>query len=83
MGISNGGYMVYRMACERPELFAAFATLSATVPSTYLNSCKPSRAIPVLMMNGTADMIVPFYGNGLVGSMSLLPSSARRNCSRS
>ncbi len=73
MGLSNGGYMVYRMACERPELFAAFATLSATVPSTYLNSCKPSRAIPVLMINGTADMIVPFFGNGLAGSMSLLP----------
>jgi polyhydroxybutyrate depolymerase len=73
MGISNGGYMVYRMACERPELFAAFATLSATVPSTYLNSCKPPRPVPVLMINGTADMIVPFYGNGLPGSMSLLP----------
>jgi polyhydroxybutyrate depolymerase len=73
MGISNGGYMVYRMACERPELFAAFATLSATVPSTYVHSCKPSRAVPVMMMNGTADMIVPFYGNGLPGSMSLLP----------
>ncbi len=73
MGISNGGYMVYRMACERPELFAAFATLSATVPSYYVNSCKPSRAVPVLMINGTADMIVPFFGNGLAGSMSLLP----------
>jgi polyhydroxybutyrate depolymerase len=72
-GLSNGGYMVYRMACERPELFAAFATLSATVPSTYVNSCKPARAVPVLMINGTADMIVPFYGNGLGGSMSLLP----------
>lgn len=73
MGISNGGYMVYRMACERPELFAAFATLSATVPSYYTGSCKPSRPIPVLMINGTADMIVPFHGNGLPGSMSLLP----------
>src|SRR6185312_4421051 len=38
-----------------------------------VNSCKPARAVPVLMINGTADMIVPFYGNGLVGSMSLLP----------
>jgi polyhydroxybutyrate depolymerase len=65
--------MVYRMACERPELFAAFATLSATVPSYYTASCKPSRPIPVLMINGTADMIVPFHGNGLPGSMSLLP----------
>lgn len=73
MGISNGGYMVYRMACERPEMFAAFATLSATVPSYYVNSCKPGRPVPVLMMNGTADMIVPYYGNGLPGSMSLLP----------
>jgi len=73
MGLSNGGYMVYRMACERPELFAAFATLSATVPGYYVNSCKPSRSVPLLMINGTADMIVPFFGNGLGGSMSLLP----------
>jgi polyhydroxybutyrate depolymerase len=73
MGLSNGGYMTYRMACERPELFAAFATLSATVPSTYVHSCRPHHAVPVLMMNGTADMVVPFYGNGLPGQMSLLP----------
>jgi polyhydroxybutyrate depolymerase len=25
------------------------------------------------MINGTADMIVPFFGNGLPGAMSLLP----------
>lgn len=65
--------MTYRMACERPELFAAFATLSATVPSTYVRTCRPGRAVPVLMMNGTADMVVPFYGNGLPGQMALLP----------
>jgi polyhydroxybutyrate depolymerase len=73
VGLSNGGYMTYRMACERPDLFAAFATLSATVPTTYRTSCKPSRAVPVLMINGTADMIVPFYGNALPGIMSLYP----------
>ncbi len=73
VGLSNGGYMAYRMACERPELFAAFATLSATVPTSYRTSCKPSRAVPVLMINGTADMVVPFYGNALPGVMSLYP----------
>jgi len=73
VGLSNGGYMAYRMACERPDLFAAFATLSATVPTSYRTSCKPSRAIPVLMINGTADMVVPFYGNALPGVMSLYP----------
>jgi polyhydroxybutyrate depolymerase len=65
--------MTYRMACERPDLFAAFATLSATVPTSYRTSCNPSRAVPVLMINGTADMIVPFYGNSLPGVMSLYP----------
>lgn len=73
VGLSNGGYMTYRMACERPGLFAAFATLSATVPSSYLKTCRPHRPVPVLMMNGTADMVVPYYGNGLPGRMSLLP----------
>ncbi len=73
VGLSNGGYMAYRMACERSDLFAAFATLSATVPTSYRTSCKPSRSVPVLMINGTADMIVPFYGNALPGVMSLYP----------
>lgn len=73
VGLSNGGYMAYRMACERPDLFAAFATLSATVPTSYRTSCKPSRPVPVLMINGTADMVVPFYGNSLPGVMSLYP----------
>jgi len=73
VGLSNGGYMTYRMACERPDLFAAYATLSATVPTSYRTSCRPSRAVPVLMINGTADMIVPFYGNALPGFMSLYP----------
>jgi polyhydroxybutyrate depolymerase len=73
VGLSNGGYMTYRMACERADLFAAFATLSATVPTAYHTTCKPSRAVPVLMINGTADMIVPFYGNALPGVMSLYP----------
>jgi polyhydroxybutyrate depolymerase len=73
VGLSNGGYMTFRMACERPDLFAAFATLSATVPTTYRNTCKPSRPVPMLMINGTADMVVPFYGNSLPGVMSLYP----------
>ncbi len=73
VGLSNGGYMTFRMACERPELFAAIATLSATVPTSYRTSCKPRRAVPVLMINGTADMVVPFYGNALPGVMSLYP----------
>jgi len=73
VGLSNGGYMAYRMACERADLFAAFATLSATVPTSYRTTCKPSRAVPVLMINGTADMVVPFYGNALPGVMSLYP----------
>jgi polyhydroxybutyrate depolymerase len=73
VGLSNGGYMTYRMACERPELFAAFATLSATVPTSYRTTCKPSRSVPLLMINGTADMVVPFYGNALPGVMSLYP----------
>jgi polyhydroxybutyrate depolymerase len=61
LGHSNGGYMAYRMACERADVVVAIASLAgnaATTPST----CTPSQQVNVVHLHGTDDNIVPFTG---------------------
>jgi polyhydroxybutyrate depolymerase len=64
-GPSNGGMMTFRLVCEAAELFAAAAPIIASLPADLAVSCKPARAIPTLVMNGTADPLVPYGGGGV------------------
>lgn len=60
-GSSNGGQMAYRLAIEQPEYFAAIAVFIGNLPEDTL--CEnPSSRMPVLMVNGTDDPIIPFDG---------------------
>jgi polyhydroxybutyrate depolymerase len=61
IGHSNGGYMSYRMACERSDIIAAIAPLAGNAASA-ASSCTPDRPVNVLHMHGTADDVVPFTG---------------------
>jgi polyhydroxybutyrate depolymerase len=73
-GFSNGGSMAYRLATDAPERFAAVAAVVAQVPEPENSKCRqPSGQIPVLIMNGTSDPIVPWEG----GIASLFGISAR------
>lgn len=58
-GISNGGMMALRLICDRPDLFAAAAVVVASMPESTAPRCRPSRPIPVMIMNGTQDTLVP------------------------
>lgn len=57
-GMSNGGFLSYRFACEQ-TLFAAIAPVAAIVS---VPTCTPSRAVPVLHFHGSADLLVPVDG---------------------
>jgi polyhydroxybutyrate depolymerase len=61
-GASNGGMMSLRMGCEAAELFAGIAPVIANLPTDIAGSCKPRRPTPMLMINGTADPLVPWGG---------------------
>ena len=64
-GASNGGMMAYRTAMNAPNLVAAAAAVIANLPDP--SECPgPFRAMPVLIMNGTADPLMPWDG-GCVG----------------
>lgn len=60
-GMSNGGYMSHRLACEHPDVFAAVAPVAGTLSTS---DCNPSRPISVVHFHGTADMNVPYEGGG-------------------
>ena len=61
-GVSNGGHMTLTLACSHAELFAAAASVIASFTDTMLAACKPSRPIPMLLMNGTADPLIAYNG---------------------
>jgi polyhydroxybutyrate depolymerase len=61
-GVSNGGAMAMTLVCARAELFAAAASVIFNLTDEMANACHPSRAVPMLMMNGTADPLIPYQG---------------------
>lgn len=58
-GLSNGGFMSYRVACEMPDRVAAVAALGCALP---FSDCPPGRPVPVMHIHGTADRWIPFEG---------------------
>jgi len=62
-GLSNGGFFVQRLACERADRFAAVASVAATIDVDAMAACAPSRPIPVMLFNGTADRNVFWNGS--------------------
>lgn len=52
-GLSNGGAMSHRVACERPDVFAAVAPVAGTNQLSTSAPC--AAAVPVLQVHGTSD----------------------------
>jgi polyhydroxybutyrate depolymerase len=66
-GISNGGYMTYRLISEAPELFAAAAPVAAHLglaggdaPAFEKFSVEAADPVPILHFHGTADERVAY-----------------------
>jgi polyhydroxybutyrate depolymerase len=62
-GISNGGMMSFALACKAGSLFAGIGTVIANMPAG-IEPCA-ARPMPVVMINGTADPMVPYAGGGV------------------
>jgi polyhydroxybutyrate depolymerase len=61
-GVSNGGAMAMTLACARADLFAAGASVIMNLTDEAAVTCHPSRPLPMLIMNGTADPLIPYEG---------------------
>ena len=66
-GISNGGMMAQRLACEQADRIAGIATVAGGLPEPLQATCKPARALPVLVIHGTEDPIGPWSGGAVAG----------------
>jgi polyhydroxybutyrate depolymerase len=64
-GMSNGGFMTNRLACDRADVFAAIAPVAGTLGKGV--ACNPSRPVSVLEEHGTVDPLVPFNGGNVRG----------------
>lgn len=75
-GFSNGGMMAMRAACERPDLFAAVASVAGTLVAP----CAADRPVSVLQVTGMRDVLVPYRGTSWSGTLrsplSALPVAA-------
>jgi polyhydroxybutyrate depolymerase len=67
-GISNGGFMAQRLACEQNSEFAAFASVAATGYGAMPATCGARGPVDALYLHGTLDSLVPWQGRRVVGA---------------
>jgi len=66
-GISNGGFLTSRLACELPNRIAAIAVVAASLNVD--EGYKPVKPMPVMYMHGTADPVLPYKGGKKFGRL--------------
>ncbi len=69
-GLSNGGYLSYRLACEASDLFVAVAPSAGAIgtaaigggtsTTSDLTACTPTHKVSVLDIHGTSDPLIPY-----------------------
>jgi len=63
-GMSNGGAMAHRLACEMADVFAAAGVVAGPILSSP-GGCQPARPVPIVGFYGTEDPIVAYEGGVL------------------
>jgi len=69
VGVLTGGGMVYDLACQTADLFAAVSPAAFDLVQENVDDCGPRRPISEISFRGTADPRVPYAG----GASSLVP----------
>ena len=64
-GMSNGGFMSGRLACQMSDRIAAVAIVAASLSEAEAASCHPEAPVSVLVLQGTEDPLVPLAGGAL------------------
>lgn len=69
VGTSGGGHMAYKLALTMPERFRAITALIANLPDTNNIDCAEKKmALPVMIVNGTADKVNPYEGGEVISN---------------
>jgi polyhydroxybutyrate depolymerase len=72
-GLSNGGFMSHRLACEIADRLAAIAPVAGVVGV----ECNPSKPVAVMHIHGDADPLIPYTGGGVNGNESVAATIER------
>lgn len=62
-GMSNGGFISYKLACELSDKIAAVASVTGTMTVGQQNNCTTTHPVPIMEIHGTNDTTVPYGGN--------------------
>lgn len=80
MGISNGGFMALRLACDIGERLAGIGVVAAQFTEDMRAECAPGKPLRTAFINGTDDPIIPYDGGAVeVGGQyrgEVLPTEA-------
>lgn len=66
-GMSNGGFMAERLGCDLASRFAAIAVVAANFDQGLAARCAPAHPLPVILIHGSNDPLVPEAGGLLEG----------------
>lgn len=66
-GFSNGGQLLIRLIHEIPAKFDGAAIIGATLPRGGLGFADQGLPLPVMLVHGTHDLVVPYGGEGWFG----------------
>jgi len=75
-GTSRGGLLTFTLACALADRIAAAAPLITAMTEYQREDCRPARAIPIMVLAGTADPAQAFNGaQGLHGRLLSVPDT--------
>ncbi len=75
MGMSNGGFMAHRLACEAADLFAAVAPVAGSMG---VANCQPARPISIMHFHGTGDLTIGYDSIELSAEGANVPETMKR-----
>jgi polyhydroxybutyrate depolymerase len=77
-GISNGGFMSQRLACDLADKIAAIGVVAATMGEQLSRVCKSVQPVSVILIHGTEDPLVPYDGGrvNVPGGGAIISASA-------
>ena len=63
VGMSNGGFMSFQLACDLSAKIAAVGSVTGSMTPSTLGDCNASHPMPIIQIHGTTDATVPYNGS--------------------
>jgi polyhydroxybutyrate depolymerase len=78
IGTSGGGHMAYKLALTIPHQIKAITALIASLPTPENFDCQEAKVpVPVMIVNGTADLVNPYEGGVVVAGNGVVLGEVR------